>query len=91
MRQLQVIVTTWSSGVGLESWTVTWVTRGIGAAANPVTEKPQPEAGTTAGAIVPTVPGTEKNTLYGGVPPVTTKFDTGVAHDKGGAGGAGDV
>ena len=43
--------------------------------ASPVTEKPCPDAAIVVGVITPTVPGTEKAAVYGGVPPVMTKFD----------------
>ena len=42
---------------------------------SPVTEKPWPAAGSVVGEIDAPGRGDAKNTLYGGVPPVTTKFD----------------
>ncbi len=58
VAQVQLIVTICNNGVGLESWIVTWFNRGV--PANPLTEKPRPEAVTVDGVIVPVVPGTEK-------------------------------
>ena len=77
---LQTTVTMNCLGGVLESCTVTCVVRGSGAGANPVTEKPCPDAGTVVGVIRPTVPATEKNTVYGATPPVITKFDVEVLH-----------
>ena len=64
--------------VTLESLIVIWLI--FATFANPVTEKPCPDAMIVVGAITPVVPGTEKDAVYGGWPPVMTKFEIGVLH-----------
>jgi len=73
-----VIVTTCCNCGVLESCTtilVVWTP-----SLSPVTEKPCPEAATVVGEIVAPGRGDEKNTVYGGVPPVMTKFDVWLTH-----------
>lgn len=60
-----------------ESLIVIWFT--FAEFARFVTENPEPDVGTVVGVMVPCVPATEKETVYGGVPPWTTKFDTAAA------------
>lgn len=68
-----VIVAKLCNGIAVESTTVMFVVSTP--LVNPVTEKPWPELASVVGEIVAPGRGEAKNTLYGAVPPVTTKFD----------------
>ena len=70
---MQVIVRTRICCDVLESLTVICTVCGVGA--SPVTANPLPDAGMELGVMRPTVPGTANVALYGGVPPVITKFE----------------
>lgn len=85
---VQVMLRTTTCWGAPESLTVIWLIFAIGA--SPVTEKPCPDAAIVVGVMTPTVPETENDAVYGGVPPVMTKFDVAVLHNGGtGAGGGG--
>ncbi len=74
----QVMVANWSSCGELASDMVMLVVSTP--LVRPVTAKPWPEAVSTVGVIDAPGRGDEKFTLYGGVPPVTTKFDVWLTH-----------
>lgn len=73
-----VIVTTDCSGGVLESLTVMLVLSVP--SVNPIAAKPEPEFAIVAGVIVALGRGGAKNAVYGGTPPVITKFDTWFTH-----------
>ena len=72
-----IVATVCNCGVP-ESATVILVVSAV--SVSPVTENPCPELVSVVGVIVAPVPPDAKNTVYGGVPPVTTKFDVLLTH-----------